>query len=59
MVYYSLKDAASETGLSVDFLRKGCRSGRVPHIMSGAKYLVNVPRLLEILETEGNKDDAK
>ena len=37
------------TGLSQYFLRRGCRDGSVPHVMSGTVYLVNVPALLRKL----------
>ena len=38
--------ASKATGLSQYFLRRGCRDGSVPHVMSGTVYLVNVPALL-------------
>ena len=37
------------TGLSQSYLRAGCKSGDVPHIMSGQTYLINVPALLRKL----------
>lgn len=54
LTYYKLADAAAETGLSIDYLRKGCKDGSIPHIKSGVKYMVNVPMLLEKLATECN-----
>ena len=47
MTYFSIRDAATETGISKDYLRKGCRNGTIPHIMCGKKYLIDVPLLLE------------
>ena len=44
--------ASRATGLSQYFLRRGCRDGSVPHIMSGTVYLVNVPALLRKLGAE-------
>lgn len=41
--------ASKDTGLSQYFLRRGCRDGSVPHVMSGTVYLVNVPALLRKL----------
>jgi hypothetical protein len=41
--------ASKATGLSQYFLRRGCRDGSVPHVMSGTVYLVNVPALLRKL----------
>ena len=57
MIFFSIKDAATETGISQDFLRKGCRNGTVPHIKCGAKYLVNVPLLLEQINTAQEKNE--
>lgn len=53
--FQSIAAASRSTGLSVYFLRNGVKSGDIPHIKSGAKYLVNVPALLRQLgvETEG------
>ncbi len=51
-MFMSLVDACKETGLSVIYLRKGCRDGSVPHIMAGRKYLVNVVALREMLDAQ-------
>lgn len=48
--FMKIKDAARVTGLSMYYLRNGCKDGSVPHVMSGTVYLVNVPRLLEKLD---------
>lgn len=47
--FQSIVDAAHITGLSRYQLRLGCKSGEIPHILSGKKYLVNVPALLKQL----------
>ena len=47
--FLSIRDACDETGLSMFFLRKGIREGKIEAIQSGTKYLVNMPRLLETL----------
>lgn len=47
--FQSIVDAARITGLSRYQLRNGCKSGEIPHILSGKKYLVNVPALLKQL----------
>ena len=44
-----INEAAKVTGLSRDYLRKGCIAGTVPHIKSGRVYLVNVPALMRKL----------
>lgn len=54
--FQSISDACKSTGLSQFYLRRGCKDGTVPHVKSGAKYLVNVPLLLKQLgvpEREG------
>ena len=43
------------TGLSTNYLRTGCRAGAIPCIMSGSKYMINVPMLIEILNRESEK----
>lgn len=50
--YQSVKNTAAITGLSVYYLRNGCKNGTVPHIMSGKKILINVPKLLDRLNAE-------
>lgn len=57
MIFYSIRSAATETGISQDFLRKGCRNGTIPHIKCGAKYLVNVPLLLEQINNGQEKSE--
>lgn len=47
--FLKIKEAAVVTGLSEYFLRKGCRSGSVPHVCNGNVYLVNIPALLRKL----------
>ena len=46
---WGLKEAASRTGLSYDYVRKLCIQGRIPYIKAGSKYLVNGDRLMEYM----------
>ncbi len=57
--FMKIKDAAKVTGLSMYYLRNGCKDGSVPHVKSGTVYLVNVPRLLEKLDAleQGGKEN--
>lgn len=48
----SLGGASYLTGLSVGFLRDGCKKGKIPCIMIGKEYRVNVPLLLQQLEAQ-------
>lgn len=44
-----IKEASQATGLSMYYLRNGCKDGTVPCIKSGTVYFINVPRLMEKL----------
>ncbi|MBQ9346089.1 MAG: helix-turn-helix domain-containing protein [Oscillibacter sp.] len=52
--FQKIPDACRTTGLSQYFLRKGCKSGTIPHIRSGPTYYINVPELLRMLSAEGD-----
>ena len=47
--FQKIPEACKTTGLSMYYLRNGCRDGSVPHVKSGSTYWVNVPALLEKL----------
>lgn len=53
--YQRIPEASKATGLSMYYLRSGCRAGTIPHIMSGKVYLINVPALLEQLEKKSKE----
>ena len=48
--FQSIEDTVKTTVLSAYYLRRGIHDGTVPHTKSGAKYLINVVRLLESLD---------
>lgn len=48
----TLREAARRTGLSYDFLRKGCLSGQLIHIRAGSKILINFNKLIDKLNGE-------
>lgn len=48
-LFVSIDEAARLTGLSRFYIRKGVRTGEIQHVMSGTKYLVNLPALFERL----------
>lgn len=50
--FLTIEKACEATGLSQTFLRKGCRDGSVPCVMSGRVYMVNLPALLKKLNAE-------
>ena len=45
----TIKAAATETGLSQYFVRQLCLQKKIIHVRTGAKYLVNVDRLIDYL----------
>lgn len=47
--FMKIKEASQVTGLSMYYLRNGCKDGTVPCIKSGTVYFINVPRLMEKL----------
>ena len=55
--FQKIPAASRTTGLSQYYLRRGCRDGSVPHIMSGTTYLVNVPALLRKLNADGGAEE--
>ena len=44
--YQSIKNTSFLTGLSQGYIRNGCKTGTIPHIMIGTEYRINVPALL-------------
>lgn len=56
--FQKIPEASRTTGLSQFFLRRGCKAGTVPHIMSGTTYMVNVPALLRQLGADDGKENA-
>lgn len=53
--FLTVKETVRITGLSAGYIRRGCNSGIVPHIVSGNKFLINAPMLIEKLNRESRK----
>lgn len=53
--FQSVKDTCKTTGLSQFYLRNGCKDGTIPYIRSGSKILINVPKLLDMLNKESEE----
>ena len=51
-VFQPIKEAVKTTGLSEWYMRQALKNGTLPHIRTGNKVLVNVPRLLAELDTQ-------
>ncbi|MGE4276322.1 MAG: hypothetical protein AB7E30_03980 [Lawsonibacter sp.] len=47
--FQKIQEACKTTGLSMYYLRGGCKAGTVPHVKSGGTYYINVPALLRSL----------
>ena len=56
--FQKIPDAARATGLSQSYLRRGCKAGTVPHIMSGNTYYIDVAGLLLQLRAQMNGSAA-
>ena len=56
--FQSINDASRTTGLSLFYLRKGCREGTIPYVKSGTKYLINVPLLMKKMNVIDNDEEA-
>lgn len=51
-IYLSIRQTARKTGIAESFLRNAVKDKKVPGFYSGKKFLVNVPRLLAVLEEQ-------
>ncbi len=50
--FQSPRAAAYLTGLSVGYIRDGCRENRIPHVMVGSDMRINMPLFLARLNEE-------
>lgn len=48
----TLREASRRTGVSYDYLRKGCLNGTLVHIRAGNKFLINFNKLIDKLNGE-------
>lgn len=48
--FQTIREAVRSTGLSERYMREMHRNGKLPHIMSGNRVMVNVPKLLEMMD---------
>lgn len=47
----TIKEAAGRTGLSYDFIRKLCLQGKIVFVRTGSKYLINMGKLVDYLNS--------
>lgn len=50
--FQTIADASRTTGISQYALRRGCRSGTLPHIRNGTTYLLNMRLLMQRLDEQ-------
>lgn len=55
-VFQPINAAAKTSGLSPWYLRQLLKNGTLPHIRTGNKVLVNVPRLLADLDEQSSRN---
>lgn len=48
-IYMSIPDTAKKFGISEHTLRKWCKEDKIPYIIIGIKYMIDVPQTLELL----------
>lgn len=53
--FQKIGEACKSTGLSMYFLRNGCKDNSIPHVMSGGTYYINVPALLRQLGADSGE----
>ena len=48
---YTINAAKQATGLSYDYIRKLCLANKIVYVRAGNKYLVNMEKLIEFLNS--------
>lgn len=55
-IYMTIRQTAKRTGIAESFLRSAVKNKKIPGFYSGNKFLVNVPRMLEVLENQSTQN---
>lgn len=53
--FVTVKQAVKYTGLSEHYIRQQLQAGKIPHIMAGKKYLINLPLFKEMLDAQSRE----
>ena len=48
---YTIDAARKATGLSYDYIRKLCLSNKIVYVRAGNKYLINMEKLIDFLNS--------
>ena len=54
-IYFSIPDASKRLGICERTLRDWCKQNKIPHIMCGRKFMIDIPMTLAKLREGGNK----
>ncbi len=57
-MFMSVRETARVTGLGESYIRKALKEGKVPHVKTGVKVLVNVPLYMEELDMKCRASNA-
>ena len=50
-IFMTINQAAEASGMSAFYIRKGVKSGFIPCVKCGGKYLINYPMFIEKLNS--------
>jgi excisionase family DNA binding protein len=50
--FLTIRNAARLTGLSMGYIRDGCKNGTIPHLKTGNEYKINIKLFLRQLDGE-------
>ena len=53
-IFVTVKEAVRYTGLSEHYIRGELRSGKIPCLKVGKKYMINLPLYLREISAEGS-----
>ena len=54
--YFSINETAKITGLSAYWIRQQVKAGKIPYVRCGMKYCVHLPKTMELLSNESEKN---
>lgn len=54
----TIREASNATGISYDRIRKLCLQGKIVHIRTGSKFLINMEKFVEFLNEGDGTDEA-
>ena len=58
-VMLPIREAANQTGLSYDFIRKLCLEDRIVYVRAGKKFLINMDMFVDYLNGKDSTGDRE